>query len=193
MQGETGAYYGLTLVCSDNVQVRAGECLTCRPAAVVFAHPSPPAFLTITDPTRPLPLPPRVLCPPLAVRRLQVSVSAPGGAPTNSLLSVDGFSGIYGNFGVFLDSLNSIGGTGPTAFSFTCPYGLIIGIEVWALCMWWGAGMWVCAERISGRVVARCKLWLCLLSWLLQLELQPSGIFAFISGIRFLCNLPNNC
>ena len=116
------------------------------------------------------------------------------------MLSVDGFSGIYGNFGQYLDSLNNIGGTGPTTFSFTCPYGLIIGIEVWAVCVCvlcvcvcgGGGGEEGGVESSSSQLPARCKL--CVgLGALLQLQLKPSGKHTFISGIRFLCNIPNNC
>ena len=48
------------------------------------------------------------------------------------------------------------------------------------------------AQLLQSAVPGANKIFAGFFGWL-QLDLQPSGVFAFISGIRFLCNVPNNC
>lgn len=53
------------------------------------------------------------------------------GPPSQFTSSVAGYKGVFGSYGLFLDSVFGIGGTGPSSFSWSCPLGLkVLGLHV---------------------------------------------------------------
>ncbi|KAI3438438.1 hypothetical protein D9Q98_000869 [Chlorella vulgaris] len=69
-------------------------------------------------------------CSGVDAQSLQVFPGSTGAA-TNALLNIEGFTGMTGQYGSFIASLNDVGGTAPQRFNYQCPGGnKVTGIDV---------------------------------------------------------------